>query len=119
MRLVERARTLTTILVLLISTDAAAQSAAAEALFHEGRRMVKAGKVAAGCDKLEASEKIESSVGTLLNLGDCREQLGENASAWVAFHKAEAMARRNGKDERRAAERAAAPPRSSRSCSTW
>jgi hypothetical protein len=104
MRLVDRAPVVIAILVLLTSAEAAAQSAAAEALFHEGRKLVKAGKVAAGCDKLEASDRIESSVGTLLNLGDCREQLGEYASAWVAFHKAEAMARRNGKDERRAAE---------------
>jgi hypothetical protein len=84
--------------------DARAQSAEAEALFRDGRSLIKAGKLAAGCDKLAASERLESSVGTLLNLGDCREKLGKPASAWAAFRKAEAMARRTGGDGRRQAE---------------
>lgn len=84
--------------------DARAQSAEAEALFRDGRSLIKAGKLAAGCDKLAASERLESSVGTLLNLGDCREKLGKLVSAWAAFRKAEAMARRAGSDDRRQAE---------------
>ena len=78
-----------------------AQSAAAEALFREGRALIKQGNLKAGCDKLEASEKIESSVGTLLNLGNCREKLGKLASAWAAFRKAEAIAKRDGNDAKR------------------
>lgn len=85
-------------------SEARAQSAEAEALFRDGRGLIKAGKLAAGCDKLAASERLESSVGTLLNLGDCREKLGKLASAWAAFRKAEAMAKRTGADERRQAE---------------
>jgi hypothetical protein len=81
-----------------------AQSAEAEALFRDGRNLIKAGKLAPGCDKLAASERLESSVGTLLNLGDCREKLGKLASAWAAFRKAEAMARRAGGDDKRQAE---------------
>jgi hypothetical protein len=84
--------------------DARAQSPEAEALFRDGRGLIKAGKLAAGCDKLAASERLESSVGTLLNLGDCREKLGKLASAWAAFRKAEAMARRTGGDDKRQAE---------------
>jgi hypothetical protein len=84
--------------------DARAQSAEAEALFNDGRSLIKAGKLAAGCDKLAASERLESSVGTLLNLGDCREKLGKLASAWAAFRKAEAKARRTGGDDKRQAE---------------
>ena len=80
---------------------ARAQNAGAEALFREGRDMIKHGNLAGGCDKLEASEKLESSVGTLLNLGDCREKLGRQASAWAAFRKAEALAKRNGNDAKR------------------
>jgi hypothetical protein len=83
---------------------AGAQSAQAEVLFREGRELVKQGKIAAGCDKLAASDRIESSVGTLLNLGDCREELGKLASAWAAFRKAEGMARRAGGDDKRQAE---------------
>lgn len=80
---------------------ARAQSPEAEVLFREGRRLIKAGKLAPGCAKIEASERLESSVGALLNLGDCRERLGELASAWAAFRKAEAKARRTADEERR------------------
>src|SRR5689334_2197625 len=89
-----------------IPSIARAQSAGAEALFREGRTLIKAGKLDAGCDKLEASEKIESSVGTLLNLGDCREEQGRTATAWAAFRKAEAMAKRAGGDNKRQSEAA-------------
>jgi hypothetical protein len=89
-----------------LSSPARAQSAEAEVLFREGRTLIKRGKTAAGCDKLAASERLESSVGTLLNLGDCREKLGKAASAWAAFRKAEAMAKRTGGDDRRQAEAA-------------
>jgi hypothetical protein len=84
--------------------EARAQSAEAEALFRDGRALIKAGKLAPGCDKLAASERLETSIGTLLNLGDCREKLGKLASAWAAFRKAEAIAKRAGGDERRQAE---------------
>ena len=84
-------------------------NAAAEALFREGRALIKHGKLAAGCDKLEASEKLESSVGTLLNLGDCRERLGKPATAWAAFRKAEAIQHRKVRLERRGRRRVASP----------
>jgi hypothetical protein len=83
-----------------------AQSPEAEVLFRDGRDLIKRGKLAAGCDKLAASERLESSVGTLLNLGDCREKLGKLASSWAAFRKAEAMAKRSGSDDKRQAEAA-------------
>ena len=96
---------LATLTLALAGSAAHAQSAEAEALFREGRRQVKAGSIAAGCDKLDASARLEPSVGTLLNLGDCREKLGKLASAWAAFRKAEAMARySSGDDNKRGAE---------------
>jgi len=103
MRLADRAPILIIVALGLLSQvrGAAAQSAEAEALFQDGRKLIKDGEIAAGCDKLEASERLESSVGTLLNLGDCREKLGKIASAWAAFQKAEAMAQRNGNDAKR------------------
>jgi serine/threonine-protein kinase len=87
--------------LILCVPRAHAQNAGAEALFRDGRNLIKQGNVKAGCDKLEASEKLESSVGTLLNLGDCREKLGKPASAWAAFRKAEALAKRDGNDRKR------------------
>jgi hypothetical protein len=80
---------------------AQAQTAEAEVLFRAGRKLMDAGKIAAACEKFAASERLESSVGTLLNLGDCQEQLGKLASAWASFKKAEATARRGGKDSKR------------------
>lgn len=93
------------LLVLATATVAHAQAApAAEALFRDGRNLIKSGDLKGGCDKLAASEKLDSSVGTLLNLGDCREKLGQTATAWAAFRKAEAMAKRAGDDKKRHAE---------------
>jgi hypothetical protein len=90
--------------VLGATSSARAQSPEAEVLFREGKKLIQSGKLADGCDKIEASEKLETSVGTLLNLGDCREKLGELASAWAAFRKAEARAKHAGSDEKRRAE---------------
>ncbi|MBA3539336.1 MAG: hypothetical protein H0T79_06880 [Deltaproteobacteria bacterium] len=78
-----------------------AQSAEAEVLFRDGRKLIKAGKLQLGCDKLDASARLEPSIGTLLNLGDCREKLGDFASSWAAFRKAEAMSKRAGGDDKR------------------
>src|SRR5688500_14584557 len=104
MTLVDRVRAVALLaatgLVLQLPT-AHAQSAEAEVLFRDGRKLIKQGKVAAGCDKLAASERLETSIGTLLNLGDCREKLGKLASSWAAFRKAEAMAKRAGREEKR------------------
>ncbi len=87
---------------LAVTGDVAhAQRYAAEALFREGRMLIKQGKLKEGCAKLAESEKLDPSVGTLLNLGDCREKLGEPAAAWAAFRKAEALAKRSGNDNRR------------------
>jgi hypothetical protein len=98
---VNRAVTAAFIAAVVLPASAHAQSAGAEALFREGRTLIKQGKIDAGCDKLEASEKIESSVGTLLNLGDCREKQGRFATAWAAFRKAESMAKLAGNDKKR------------------
>lgn len=98
---VERVLAITTAFLVLHSASARAQSAEAEVLFRDGRTLIKNGKLAEGCAKVEASERIESSVGTLLNLGDCREKLGKVASAWAAFRKAEATAKRANNDDKR------------------
>ncbi|HEX8791430.1 MAG TPA: hypothetical protein VF765_10810 [Polyangiaceae bacterium] len=59
---------------------ARAQSAEAQELFDEGRRALAAGDYAKACAKLEASERIERAVGTLLSLAECEEALGQLAS---------------------------------------
>jgi hypothetical protein len=89
---------------------AADSNAAAESLFREGKRLLKDHQVAAACEKFEASEKLEESVGTLLNLADCREKAGQLATAWADFLKAASVARtsRDASRETEARSRAAA-----------
>jgi len=81
----------------------------AEKLFRDGRALAKQGKLAEACDAFAASNKLESSVGTLLNLGDCRAKLGQTATAWATFVEAGRLAkkqsdRRQGEADRRAGE---------------
>jgi hypothetical protein len=64
---------------------AAAQTrdpAAGEALFQEGRRLMKSGDFAAACPKLEESLRLDPALGTLVNLASCEEQQGRTATAW-------------------------------------
>jgi hypothetical protein len=64
----------------------------AEALFREGRKLMKDGKIAEACEKFDASERLDDSVGTLLNLADCREKNGQLATAWAMFLRASSTA---------------------------
>jgi hypothetical protein len=80
--------------------DDAADRAAAEALFAEGRRLLASGDHAAACPKFEASNRLDPGAGTLLNLGDCYEKSGRTASGWAAFREAVAVAHRVGDSPR-------------------
>jgi serine/threonine-protein kinase len=60
---------------------------AGEALFREGRRLLKAGDVQNACKKLEESDRLDPAPGTLANLAECYEQLGRTASAWEAWRR--------------------------------
>ncbi|HEX7704358.1 MAG TPA: hypothetical protein VF403_26635, partial [Kofleriaceae bacterium] len=64
---------------------ASAQTAEAETLFREGKRLIKKGKIAEACEKFEASERLEPKIGTELNLANCREKNGQTSSAWAMF----------------------------------
>lgn len=77
------------IAVVASTTVAHAQKAEAEALFREGKKLMKKkGTVSAACKKFEASERLDPAIGTELNLADCREKNGQLASAWAMFVKA-------------------------------
>ena len=86
------------------------QKAAAEVLFNDARRAMEAGNFATACPKLERSQQIDASVGTLGWLGRCYEKLGKTASAWANYRAAASLAQRRGDAERGAlaAERASA-----------
>lgn len=74
--------------------------AAAEALFDEGKKLFLAKRYADACPKLEASQKLDPGIGTLLYLADCYEGMGRVASAWATFREAAAAAKAAGQGER-------------------
>lgn len=88
------------VLVFALTSRARAQRPEAEALFREGKRLLRAGEISRACAKFEASERLEPENGTELNLADCWEKDGKTASAWAMFVTAAASAKR----EDRAAE---------------
>src|SRR5438132_9428411 len=73
--------------------------AAAEALFEEGRKLMADGKAAEACPKFEASEQLDPSSGTLLNLANCYEKQGRTASAWATYKEAASLANANGRSD--------------------
>jgi hypothetical protein len=77
----------------------AEDQAGARTLFTEGKRLMKGGKYADACPKLEAALKLYSSAGILLNLADCYEKTGRTASAWAKFGEAAAVATRSNRQE--------------------
>jgi hypothetical protein len=85
-------------LVLVSAPAARAQdnTAAAHALFDEGKRLYDKGDFAAACPKFRASLDLENGLGTRLALATCYERAGRTASAWAEFRDAAAMAGRAG-----------------------
>jgi len=79
------------ILALTLSASASAWAegrdpVAAEALFREGRAAADAGNFAAACPKFKVSYALEPTLGTLFNLADCEERIGQLAAAWQHLH---------------------------------
>lgn len=70
--------------------------AAADALYEEAGKLMKAERWAEACPKLTASLKLDPGIGTTLRLAQCFEKTGRTASAWTSYSDAEAMARRVG-----------------------
>jgi hypothetical protein len=86
-------------LPLIISGHASAgDKALAESLFEAGRELMKHGKVAQACPKFAESQRQDPSPGTLINLAQCHEALGQTASAWAEFKEASTLARSKGRD---------------------
>lgn len=79
-----------------------ADKAAAESLFEDGRKLSAAGDYDQAIGKLEASQRLDPGVGTLLYLADAYEKAGRTASAWVTFREAAAEAKRTGQPDREA-----------------
>jgi thioredoxin-like negative regulator of GroEL len=101
---------LATSLVLAPTLARADDTAGAQALFNDGKKLMTSGKYADACPKLEESQRLAPAIGTKFNLADCYEHTGRLASAWAAFLSVAAAARKR---------RATGRRRSSRSCRGW
>jgi len=81
----------------------------AEALFREGKDLMRSKDYARACPKLAESYRQDPATGTLLALGMCQEESGLLASAWTTYNAVVARAQREGqKDRETAAKRRAA-----------
>jgi hypothetical protein len=78
----------------------AADVALAEALFREGKALMKAGQYDEGCPKLAESNRVDPATGTLLALALCHELQGKTATAWGEYNEVVAIAARQGNAER-------------------
>jgi hypothetical protein len=91
--------------------DASAENrAAAQALFDQGRALIKDNRAQEACPKFEESQRLDPGIGTQLNLADCYERTGKTASAWTLYLEVASAARQAGQNDRaaHAAARAAA-----------
>lgn len=79
-----------------------ASVARAQGLFDEALVLMKAGRYAEACPKLEESDKLDPGMGTEYRLAECYESAGKLASAWTVFRAVADVAQREGKGERAA-----------------
>lgn len=79
---------------------AEADSASAEALFREGKRLMDAGRYPEACPKLAESYRLDPATGALLATALCYERAGRLASAWAAYTEAAARAKQEGSVDR-------------------
>jgi hypothetical protein len=67
------------------STVAADNSAQAERLFQDGKRLMDRGELAKACEAFAASQRLDPRLSTQMNLADCHEKRGKFATAWENF----------------------------------
>jgi hypothetical protein len=82
----------------------AADKAAADTLFNEGKKLINKGDAAGACALFEASLNKAVQLGTQLALASCYETLGETASAWGEFRAAASTASKSHDRRQRFAE---------------
>src|SRR5450432_3796383 len=74
--------------------------ALATVLFKDGRALMAGGRLSEACPKLEESNRLDPSGGTILNLALCHQQQGMLARSWSEFNEAAAFARRDLRPDR-------------------
>jgi hypothetical protein len=88
-----------------IPASAAAQgtkdkAAQAQALFDDGLSLMKAGKYAEACPKLQQSQKLDPAMGTQYRLAECYESAGLIGTAWALFTEVAEAAKKAGRADR-------------------
>ena len=78
----------------------AAQRATAEALFQRAAELMDAEKYSEACEKFQASQELDPTLGTMLYLADCYDRAGKTASSWALFQEAAQKAKRGGQTDR-------------------
>jgi len=78
----------------VVSAQTAADKAAADALFKEGKKLIATGEIDTACAKFEASLARMPQLGTQLALASCYETLGKITSASGAYRAAASTARK-------------------------
>jgi hypothetical protein len=82
-------------------TPSSDSASLAEALFREGKKLMREGNYAEACPKLAESQRLDPGAGTLVALALCYEAEGKTASGWVGFNEALATAVREGNADRK------------------
>jgi hypothetical protein len=65
--------------------SSAQDSAVAQSLYDEARKLAGSNDFATACPKLEESQRLDPTPVTQFWLADCYEHVGRTASAWAAF----------------------------------
>ncbi len=91
-----------------VSRAAGEEAAAAQSLYDDAKARMARGEYPEACSELEASQKIDAGVGTLLNLADCYQHTHRLRSAWATFLDAATAAHREGEKDREVEARARA-----------
>jgi hypothetical protein len=87
---------------------AANRAALAQGLYDSAAELIKAGKFAEACPKLEESQRLDPAMGTQFFLAGCYEKTGRPTSAWALFLEVAAAARAAGNGVRETTARARA-----------
>ncbi len=79
-----------------LAQSTAQDSAVAQSLYDQARKLTAASKYSDACPKFEESQRLDPTPVTQFWLADCYEHVGRTASAWSSFLDLAAEARRTG-----------------------
>jgi len=82
------------------SGQTAADKAAAQALFDEGKRMMEERLYRQACARFEESQRLDPGIGTLYQLATCQEKLNKTASAWALYVEVASLSKAAGQTAR-------------------